>query len=118
VLLVVRADDEQITYHRRGGGAFILSDYRDRLFCWVNFVHMVFISSSESEKNGAQQKAEPNVTIDTNEQDVTNFPMAVKMMFNYDTESNATSILRAMYRETVPAQCHFTNEELSCWEKR
>jgi len=71
----------------------------------------------ESEKNGAQQKAEPNVTIDTTEQDLTKFPMAVKMMFNYDTESNATSILRAMYRETVPAQCHFTNEELSCWEK-
>lgn len=71
----------------------------------------------ESEKNEAQQKSEPNVTIDTTEQELTNFPMAVKMMFNYDAESNATSILRAMYRETVPAQCHFTNEELSCWEK-
>jgi hypothetical protein len=79
---------------------------------------MISISSSEAEKNEARQKAEPNVTIDTSEQDLTNFPMAVKMMFNYDAESNATSILRARYRETVPAQCHFTNEELSCWEKR
>jgi hypothetical protein len=56
--------------------------------------------------------------IDTAEQDLSNFPLAVKMMFNYDAESNATSILRAMYRETVPAWCHFTNEELSIWEKR
>ena len=29
--------------------------------------------------------------------------LAVKMMFNYDAESNASSILRAMYREVVPA---------------
>lgn len=27
------------------------------------------------------------------------------MMFNYDAESNAMSILRAMSRETVPARC-------------
>lgn len=31
------------------------------------------------------------------------FPLALKMMFNYDAESNASAILRAMYRETVPA---------------
>jgi hypothetical protein len=79
---------------------------------------MILVSSSESEKNGAERKLEQNVTIDSTEQDLSNFPLAVKMMFNYDAESNATSILRAMYRETVPAQCHFTNEELSSWEKR
>ncbi|XP_067006168.2 serine/threonine-protein kinase Pink1, mitochondrial [Anabrus simplex] len=45
------------------------------------------------------------------------YPLAVKMMFNYDAESNATCILRAMYRETVPARSHFTNEELSSWEQ-
>lgn len=71
----------------------------------------------ESETNEARPKQDPNVTIDTNEQELSNFPMAVKMMFNYDAESNAMSILRAMYRETVPAQSHFTNEELSAWEK-
>ena len=32
------------------------------------------------------------------------FPLAIKMMFNFDAESNATSILRAMQRETVPAR--------------
>ncbi|XP_047101200.1 serine/threonine-protein kinase Pink1, mitochondrial [Schistocerca piceifrons] len=34
------------------------------------------------------------------------FPLALKMMFNYDAESNASAILRAMYRETVPAPHH------------
>lgn len=33
------------------------------------------------------------------------YPLAVKMMFNYDAESNAMSILRAMSRETVPSRC-------------
>lgn len=79
---------------------------------------MILIPSSECEKNEAQRKFEPNVTVDTTEQDLSSFPLAVKMMFNYDAESNATSILRAMYRETVPAEFHFTNEELSNWEKR
>jgi hypothetical protein len=75
-------------------------------------------SFPESEKNEALQKSELSVTIDTTEQELSNFPMAVKMMFNYDAESNATSILRAMYRETVPTKCNLTNEELSSWEKR
>lgn len=79
---------------------------------------MILISFSESEKNVAQRKSESNVMIDETEQDLSSFPLAVKMMFNYDAESNATSILRAMYRETVPAQCHYTNEELIIWEKR
>jgi len=35
----------------------------------------------------------------------TMYPLAVKMMFNYDAESNAMSILRAMNRETVPSRC-------------
>jgi hypothetical protein len=76
------------------------------------------LSSSEPEKNDALQNSELSVTVDTTEQELSNFPMAVKMMFNYDAESNATSILRAMYRETVPAKCHVTNEELTFWEKR
>ena len=31
-------------------------------------------------------------------------PLAVKMMFNYEAESNALSIMAAMHRETVPAR--------------
>ncbi|XP_052131136.1 serine/threonine-protein kinase Pink1, mitochondrial [Frankliniella occidentalis] len=44
------------------------------------------------------------------------FPLAVKMMFNYDAESNAMSILRAMHRETVPALSYSSNEEILVWE--
>lgn len=36
--------------------------------------------------------------------DLGRFPLALKMMFNYDIQSNALLILRAMYRETIPAR--------------
>lgn len=32
------------------------------------------------------------------------FPLAVKMMFNYEAESNSYAILRAMHRETLPVR--------------
>lgn len=35
---------------------------------------------------------------------IDDYPLALKMMFNYDIQSNALLILRAMYRETVPAR--------------
>lgn len=68
---------------------------------------MLYADSSSSE----------SLTVKSNEP-VSSFPLAVKMMFNYDAESNATSILRAMYRETIPAKVHFTNEEVGEWEKK
>lgn len=40
------------------------------------------------------------------------------MMFNYDAESNASSILRSMYCETVPARVHYSNAEVAEWEQR
>ncbi len=46
------------------------------------------------------QEAEAVVTEKDNEKE----SLAVKMLFNYDIESNATSIFRAMIREIVPAQ--------------
>ncbi|XP_076652857.1 PTEN-induced putative kinase 1 [Halictus rubicundus] len=67
-------------------------------------------------KDSNENKDEPN--IDDKTTDVTAFPLALKMMFNYDTESNAFSILRAMYRETVPARKHLNNEELAEWESK
>lgn len=33
------------------------------------------------------------------------YPLALKIMFNYDAESNAPVIFRAMYRETLPTKC-------------
>lgn len=57
-------------------------------------------------------------TIDSLSTDPLSFPYALKMMFNYDAESNALSILRAMYRETVPARKYHNNEEIAVWEQR
>lgn len=50
--------------------------------------------------------------------DIHLFPLALKMMFNYDAESNSTTILRAMYRETIPARNRYNNEDLIEWEQR
>nr|CAD7457694.1 unnamed protein product [Timema tahoe] len=67
----------------------------------------------------AEQTPNETQDITTNtKQELSDFPFAVKMMFNYDAESNAASILRAMYRETVPARSYFVNEELSELENR
>ena len=45
------------------------------------------------------------------------YPFAMKIMFNYYIESNALSILRAMYREGVPALWDDASKDmLSCWQ--
>jgi len=48
---------------------------------------------------------------------VDSYPLALKMMFNYDIQSNALSILRAMYKETVPARQRGMNEAADEWER-
>ena len=45
------------------------------------------------------------------------YPLALKMMFNYDIQSNAMAILRAMYKETVPARQRYMNEAAEAWEQ-
>lgn len=45
------------------------------------------------------------------------YPWALKMMFNYDIQSNAMAILRAMYKETIPARCRLDNGDAENWEK-
>lgn len=49
--------------------------------------------------------------------DIEKYPLALKMMFNYDIQSNAMSILRAMYRETIPAVNKYNNADADGWEK-
>lgn len=51
------------------------------------------------------------------EADIQRYPLAVKMMFNYDIQSNAMAILRAMYKETIPARNKHINGEADTWEK-
>ncbi|EDV34640.1 uncharacterized protein Dana_GF21424, isoform B [Drosophila ananassae] len=48
---------------------------------------------------------------------VDRYPLALKMMFNYDIQSNALSILRAMYKETVPARQRRMNPAAEDWER-
>ncbi|CAL4131144.1 unnamed protein product, partial [Meganyctiphanes norvegica] len=38
-----------------------------------------------------------------NDMSKSQYPLAVKMMFNYEAESNAPAILRAMYKEMIPS---------------
>lgn len=65
----------------------------------------------------ARQKENPNSETFHTHEPAEAFPYAVKMMFNLDTESNASSILRSMCAETLPARVHYSNTELVEWEE-
>ena len=56
------------------------------------------VKSSENITN------KPNTQGNQKSQSNKRYPLAIKMMFNYNAESNASTILRAMHRETVPAR--------------
>lgn len=76
------------------------------------------VSSSESIRSSIE-----NIAFASNEQensdtsDIKSYPLAMKMMFNYDIQSNAISILRAMYKETIPAINKYNNADADGWEK-
>ena len=55
--------------------------------------------------------------ISTDETSIYHYPWAIKMMFNYDIQSNAMAILRAMYKETIPARCRIDNGDFENWER-
>lgn len=59
--------------------------------------------------------AEPLKVVES--KNVIDYPFALKMMFNYDIQSNAMAILKAMYRETIPARRYYENEHGIEWEK-
>ena len=46
---------------------------------------------------------------------IVQYPLALKMMFNYDIQSNAMAILKAMHKETVPAKRRQLGE-VESWE--
>lgn len=71
-----------------------------------------FVNDTLEEKNNSP------INIDTKAKDKSAFPFAIKMMFNYDAESNAAAILRAMYRETVPSRKLYGNENITDWEQK
>lgn len=49
---------------------------------------------------------------------ICHYPWALKMMFNYDIHSNALAILKAMYKETVPARYHSNIDDAENWERK
>lgn len=82
----------------------------------INVLHshdnVAIISNSSSDGSGVTNDTNINVNasvFNDNEQKcdvntVAAYPLALKMMFNYDIQSNAMTILRAMYKETIPAR--------------
>ena len=64
------------------------------------FMHVVFSTSFLRLKSICSELLQDPKNISTKKED---YPLAVKMMFNYDVESNSTAILRSMYRELVPS---------------
>lgn len=90
-----------------------------------------FISNESLTKNNEHQQKEAAdssrfasvsrindlTPVENSNVDVNRYPLALKMMFNYDIQSNAMSILRAMYKETVPARTRALKESSEEWEK-
>lgn len=68
---------------------------------------VVYAAKLKDESN--QQKTEEKVNIES-------YPLALKMMFNYDIQSSSMAILKAMYRETIPARIYYSNVSVSDWE--
>ncbi|XP_017029193.1 serine/threonine-protein kinase Pink1, mitochondrial [Drosophila kikkawai] len=77
-----------------------------------------FVGELEKQQQEEHQQQAPNplteARLDTS---TDNYPLALKMMFNYDIQSNALSILRAMYKETVPARQRRMNPAAEEWER-
>lgn len=59
---------------------------------------------------------QPFVAVTDAESNIEHYPFALKMMFNYDIQSNAMAILRAMHKETIPARRRH-NIDADNWEK-
>lgn len=82
-------------------------------------VYAANIKTPESNPNeeGLLKRSQKMVKIySENTDDINNYPLALKMMFNYDIQSSAMAILNAMYRETVPARIYYSNAGVTDWE--
>ncbi|KAK3870312.1 hypothetical protein Pcinc_024466 [Petrolisthes cinctipes] len=79
------------------------------------------VEPEDSTQRGAIARTSVSVTHNTdNGSDcgVKDYPLAMKMMFNYEAESNAPAILRAMCKELLPARCVQLDEEQLEWQER
>lgn len=74
------------------------------------------ISTHHNEEAVGKNTSKPVIIPTDNSDNIGNYPLALKMMFNYDIQSSAMAILNAMYRETVPARIYYSNVGVSSWE--
>ncbi|XP_076041478.1 PTEN-induced putative kinase 1 isoform X2 [Oratosquilla oratoria] len=78
------------------------------------------LKKNEEETNEKEKPPDPSSKLQKaicRDQEIRQYPLAVKMMFNYDIQSNAPAILRAMYRELIPAK-HIQLDECHCdWQE-
>lgn len=72
--------------------------------------------SSLSSLGGDFKEFEAREDVSTESTSILKYPLALKMMFNYDIQSNAMSILKAMHKETIPARRR-ENIDAGNWEK-
>lgn len=85
-----------------------------------NRQHSSIVSSASPNEISTSNE---NISILSSEEDESHrddhesYPLALKMMFNYDIQSNAMSILRAMHKETIPAINKYCNDDATGWEK-
>ncbi|KAK9869880.1 hypothetical protein WA026_003601 [Henosepilachna vigintioctopunctata] len=74
-------------------------------------VYAAKLKEKNIEEKCLGESGEPKTVEIKLEKDETKFPFALKMMFNYDIQSSSMAILKAMYRETVPARMYYSQGE-------
>ena len=72
---------------------------------------------TKSRMSSSSEEYEDTHETSADDGNIYHYPWALKMMFNYDIQSNAMAILRAMYKETIPARCRLDNADAENWEK-
>lgn len=72
---------------------------------------------TKSRQSSSSEESEFSHEMSADDASIYHYPWALKMMFNYDIQSNAMAILRAMYKETIPARSRMDNGEAENWEK-
>lgn len=87
--------------------------------------HVSYVSNSNlsydeisRERNSNENLSNVSLKHVEHHSDMDTYPLALKMMFNYDIQSNAMTILQAMYKETIPAINKYCNADADGWEKQ
>ena len=71
---------------------------------------------ASEDTSGIQLEQQPSKKINSICQDK-DYPLAIKQLFNYDVESNAQVIFRAMYKEIVVARNCSLPDEIEIWTR-